>query len=118
MSSQIDMESILVDFYKNLYSKDNLDLRIQESLIDDLEFVLSDFERDSCEGEFTKDELFAALGGLQTWKSPGSDGLPTEFYKVFWQDLGDILVLVLNENFRIGILTDSQREGLLRLLYK
>ena len=118
MSSQIDMESILVDFYKNLYSKDNLDLRVQESLIGDLEFALSDSERDSCEGEFIKDELFAALGGLQTGKSPRSDGLPTEFYKVFWQDLGDILVLVLNENFLIGILTDSQREGLLRLLYK
>ena len=118
VSSQIDMESILVDFYKNLYSKDNLDLRVQKSLIGDLEFVLSDSEQDSCEGEFTKDELFAALGGLQTGKSPGSDGLPTEFYKVFWQDLGDILVLVLNENFRIGILNDSQREGLLRLVYK
>ena len=118
VSSQIDMESILVDFYKNLYSKDNLDLRVQESLIGDLEFVLCDSERDSCEGEFTKDELFAALGGLQTGKSPRSDGNPTEFYKVFWQDFDDILVLVLNENFRIGILTDSQREGLLRLLYK
>ena len=63
-------------------------------------------------------EVFRLGGGLQTGKSPGSDGLPTEFYKVFSQDLGDILVLVLNENFPIGILTDSQREGLLRLLYK
>ena len=107
-----------MDFYKNLYSKDNLDLSVQESLINDLEFVLSDSERHSYKGEFTKDELFAAMGGLQTGKSPGSDGLPTEFYKVFWQDLGDILVLVLNENFRIVILTDSQHEGLMRLLYK
>ena len=77
-----------MDFCKNLYSKDNLDLRVKESLIDDLEFVLSDSERDSCEGEFTKDELFAALGGFQTGKSPGSDGLPTEFYKVFWRYFG------------------------------
>ena len=99
VSFQIDMESILVDSYNNLYSKDNLDLRVQESLIGDLEFVLSDSERDSCEGEFTKDELFLALGGLQTGKSPGSDGLPTEFYNVFRQDLGDILALVLNEKF-------------------
>ena len=112
--SQTDMESILVDFYKNLFSKDNLDLHVQQSLIDDLEFTLSDSERVSCEGDLTKDELFMALGGLQTGKSPGSDGLPTEFYKAFWQDLGD----VLNERFHTGILTDSQPEGLLRLLYK
>ena len=117
-SSQTDMESILIDFYKNLFSKDNLDLHVQQSLIDDLEFTLSDSERVSCEGDLTKDELFMALGGLQTGKSPGSDGLPTEFYKAFWQDLGDVLVLVLNERFHTGILTDSQREGLLRLLYK
>ena len=110
------MESILVDFYKNLFSKDNLYLHVQQSLIDDLEFTLSDSERVSCEGDLTKDELFMALGGLQTGKSPGSDGLPTEFYKAFWQDLGDVLVLVLNERFHTGILTDSQREDLLRLL--
>ena len=101
-----------------MYSKDSLDLHVQESLIEDLDLFLCDSERDSCEGELTKDELFAALGGLQTGKSPGSDGLPTEFYKAFWQDLNDVLLLVLNENFRLGILTDSQRESLLRLLYK
>ena len=33
-SSQTDMESILVHFYKNLFSKDNLDLHVQQSLID------------------------------------------------------------------------------------
>ena len=87
-------------------------------IIGDLEFTLSDSERVSCERDLTKDELFVALGSLQTGKSPGSDGLPTEFYKAFWQDLGDGLVLVLNERFHIGILSDSQREGLLRLLYK
>ena len=112
------MESILVDFYKELYAKDSLDLQTQESLIGDSEFSLTASESESCEGELTKGELFAALGGLQTGNAPSSDGLPTEFYKAFWKDLGDLLVIVLNENFRLGVLTDSQREGLLRLLYK
>ena len=100
-SSQDEMEAILVDFYKVLYAKDNLDLQAQENLIDDLELSLSTSERDSCEGDLTKEELFAALGGLQTGKAPGSDGLPTEFYIAFWEDLGDVLVTVLNENFRL-----------------
>ena len=117
-SSQADVESILVDFYKELYAKDSLDLQTQESLIGDSEFSLTASESESCEGELTKGELFAALGGLQTGNAPSSDGLPTEFYKAFWKDLGDLLVIVLNENFRLGVLTDSQREGLLRLLYK
>ena len=96
------MESILTDFCKDLYTKDNLYLQMQESLIGDLEFSLTASKSESCEGEFTKEELFTALGGLQTGKAPGSDGLPTEFYKGFWGDLGNVLVTVLNENFRLG----------------
>ena len=117
-TAQADIESIFVDFYNSLFTKDVLDMQVETELIDDLEFSLSDFECDSCEGEITKDELFLALKGLQTGKSPGSDGLPTEFYLAFWDDLGDILVLVLNENYHLGSLTDSQRESLLCLLYK
>lgn len=105
----------MVDFYKNLFTKDNLDLQVQTDLIDDLEFSLSDFDRESCEGEITKDELFLALKGLQTGKSPGSDGLHTEFYLAFWSDLGDVLVSVLNENYRLRSLTDSQARGSLAL---
>ena len=93
-------------------------MQVQTELIDDLELSLTDSERASCEGLFTKDELFSALQGHQTGKSPGSDGLPTEFYLAFWDNLGDVLVLVLNKRHRLGVLTDSQRESLLRLLYK
>ena len=115
---QEDLESILVDFYTSLFSKDTLDMEIQSELINDLEFSLTDFEREQCEGLFTKEELLSALQGLQTGKSPGSDGLPTEFYLAFWDSLSDSLVQVYNERFRLGILADSQREGLLRLIHK
>ena len=49
-------------------------------------------------------ELFSALGRHQTGKSPGSDELPMEFYLAFWDDLGDVLVDVLNDN-RLGVLS-------------
>ena len=118
-TSQSDIEGVFVDFYRDLFAKDDsIDMQIQTDLIDDLEYSLTDIERDSCEGLFTKDELFSALKGLQTGKSPGSDGLPTEFYLAFWDDLGDFLVLVLNERYRLGVLRYNQRESLLRLLYK
>jgi len=67
---------------------------------------------------FTKDELFSALKGLQTGKLPASDSLPTEFYLAFWDELGAFLVLVLKERYHLSVLSDSQREGLLHLLYK
>ena len=79
---------------------------------------MSDAEREQCEGLFTKDELFAALKGLQTGKSPSSDGLPIEFYSAFWDLLCDPLLSVLNDCFRVGSLCLSQREALLRLIYQ
>lgn len=116
--SQVDLEAILVDFYSTLFSKDTLDMQVQTELIDDLDFSLNDLERDKCEGVFTKEELLSALQSLPTGKSPGSDGLPTEFYTAFWDSLGDYLVLIFNERFRLGVLTDSQRQALLRLVHK
>ena len=58
------------------------------------------------------------MKGLQTGKSPGSDGLPIEFYSAFWDILCDPLLSVLNDSFRIGSLCASQREALLRLIHK
>ena len=92
-----DIELILVDFYKALFSKDSLNMQIQNQIIDDLDLSLSDLEREQCEGLFTKDELSATLKGLQTGKSPGSNGLPVEFYLAFWDLLCDPLLSVLND---------------------
>lgn len=117
-SSQEDLESISVDFYTSLFSKDVIDMQVQTELIDDLEFSLTDSEREQCEDRFTKAELLSVLQGLQTGKSPGSDGLPTEFYLTFWDSLCDLLLQVFNERFRLGVISDSQREGLLHLIHK
>ena len=115
---QQDLENILTRFYQNLFTRDSLDMQIQTDIIDALEFSLTDYEREICEGLFTLNELSAALRGLQTGKTPGSDGLSTEFYLCFWDDLGELLLSVLNESFHAGSLAKSQYEGLLRLIYK
>ena len=81
---QADLEAVLVAFYTSQFSKDVFDLQIQTELIGDLEFSLTDIERASCEGLFTKKELWESLKGLRTGKSPRSDGLPPEFYLAFF----------------------------------
>ena len=51
-------------------------------------------------------------------KTPGSDGLPCEFYKVFWNDLAEILLNALNFSFETGQLSISQRRGIVKLIPK
>ena len=117
-ASPDDLEAILADFYTSLYSKDNVDLQVQQQLINDLDRSLSSFEREACERPLSTSELLTAAQGLQTGKSRGSDGLPVEFYLTFWDGLAKPLLAVLNEALDAGSLSASQRESLVRLIYK
>ncbi len=55
---------------------------------------------------------------MQPGKSPGIDGLPVEFFKVFWSVLGEDLLEVLNDSFVKGLLPLSCRRAVLTLLPK
>ena len=50
--------------------------------------------------------------------SPGSDGLPMEFYVAFWDLLDGDLVNVFNASLETGLLPLSQREALIALIFK
>ena len=53
------------------------------------------------------------LRGIQNnepGKSPGTDGLPAEFYKVFWKDVSPFLIRCLNKSY--------QRRGIISLIPK
>ena len=43
----------------------------------------------------------------------GTDGLPCEFYKVFWKDVAEILINSFNYSNEIGKLSISQRRGII-----
>ena len=51
-------------------------------------------------------------------KSPGLDGISTEFYQAFWPLLGNLLTEVFNESYEHGHLPDSQRKAVLSLIHK
>jgi hypothetical protein len=51
-------------------------------------------------------------------KSPGLDGLPMEFYIVFFHDIADLLINSYNYSFSQGIMSASQRNGVITLLPK
>jgi hypothetical protein len=44
-------------------------------------------EKESCEGMISEEECAKAIKSMQNGKSLGTDGLPVEFYKIFWKNI-------------------------------
>ena len=80
--------------------------------------VLSNEERDSIEGLLTELECLNALKDMEPDKSPGTDGLPSEFYQFFWSDVSKPLLEAFNYGFEIGQLSISQKRGIIKLIPK
>ena len=80
--------------------------------------MLSETDAFSCEGLLTENECFRAVHSMPNNKAPGCDGLSPEFYKCFWPDLKNVLIDSLNDGYYKGELSQSQRQGILTLLFK
>ena len=99
-------------FYENLFSSCDTFLSSDH---DDLFFVeannskLTEHEQKECEGPLTEVECFTSLKTMKANKSPRSDGLPAEFYNVFWKDIWQYLWNALNTSFIKGRLSITQR---------
>ena len=59
-----------------------------------------DLQKESWEGILKLQKCLEALKPKDTNKSPGLDGLPAEFYKVFWQDIHTYLIHALNAGYK------------------
>jgi hypothetical protein len=109
------------DFYATLYS-DKVSVSDRNAsmpyLCHNVSAQLSSEEKMFCDQSLTVDELGAALKILSNGKAPGIDGLPTEFFKMFWDDLKDVFLDVLNESFHKGVLPESMRMSVIALIYK
>ena len=79
--------------YRQLYSScspQELWWYVREHLLSRRNTVMLDEQgQNECEGLLTEVE---SLKSMESNKSPGSDGLPAEFYKVFWNDVHHYLL--------------------------
>lgn len=84
--SDIDeMLHVWREFYSKLFSREQTDEVSHDPFLDCLERRLSSAASLSCEGFLTVEECFSALTSMSSNKTPGIDGLPKEFYTVFWE---------------------------------
>ena len=65
-----------------------------------------------------EEECTNALKDFDNNKTPGTDGLPAEFYRFFWPDICHDLLTSYNFASQHGMLSISQRRGIISLIPK
>jgi len=118
-STRILKEEML--FYKELYAATIVDLENDET-----QFFfkqqnipkLSTEMSNQCEGIISFKECENILKTFKLNKAPGNDGLTIEFYKRFWNEIGECLVESFNYSYKYGELSSSQRQAVITLLDK
>ena len=71
-----------------------------------------------CEGAITECELLKALSSIEYDKSPGNDGIKKEFYIKFWDVVKEPLCTSIQQSFKEGKLSTSQKQAIIKLIEK
>ena len=79
---------------------------------------LSEEQKQSCEGDISLEEIKSILESFQNNKSPGNDGIPIEFYKTCWNLISDSFIECVNESFKFGEISNTQRKAVITLIEK
>ena len=109
-------------FYEDLYSS-KLKCTSDNELLDEY-FLKNDIPKlddelkNMCEQPLTIEECGKALKQLENNKSPGADGLTTNFYKFFWPDIKNLIYDSYLESQKSGNLSYYQKLGILNIMPK
>lgn len=107
-------------FYKSLYEAQSDQIEHNLTNCDFLQNLkqLDDTSKAFCEQALTVEELALNLRQLPNNKSPGCDGLGTEFYKFFWKDIKQLVFESYMYSFDVGTLSLDQRRAILNIIPK
>ena len=100
------------NFYRKLYSKVN---GITFQMKEKPEYTLSEINKIELDKEITLEELSIALKQTKRNKSPGIDGIPADFYKVFFPKLKCLLLDAFKESLALQRIYPSGRRGIISL---
>lgn len=116
-TNQNDILDEAESYYRKLYNKQDTQ-QSRLNFFDDSIDKLNDTDKQTCEGLLTESECTKALKDMKNNKSPGSDGITVEFYKMFWNVLKHHYINSINYSFQNGSLTDLQKQSIITLLPK
>ncbi len=102
-------------FYEKLYTSDE---NVKFNILNQNDPKISDLDKNLVDKDITMDDLKYALQQMPNNKTPGCDGLPAEFYKVFWNKIKDVLYEAIIYAYHSGEMHISARRGIITLIPK
>ncbi len=118
MLNPSDIRKRAVGFYKNLYRSEYVtEVDVESTFLSSLP-KMSKEGNAVLSGALSLGELYKALQGMESGKAPGIDGLPVDFYKSFWAELGADLLQVLSDSLSKGMLPLSCRRAVITRIPK
>ena len=106
-------------FYQNLYSSQIKDLECTEYIQQiDVEKCLTNEQSTSLDRVLTLEEFDPVIKEMKENRSPGSDGIPIEFYKVFWQQIKDLYYEMIMDSQVKGTFPASMNTAIITLIHK
>ncbi|XP_021774657.1 uncharacterized protein LOC110738567 [Chenopodium quinoa] len=119
VSNAGDIRSVVLDFYKLLYSRNSDRSSVSQFPWDSLHLPsLSDGHRQSLLAPFSAEDIRQAMFSIANGKSPGPDGFTSAFFKTYWTEVGDHVVNVVQFFFVHGYLLKDWNRTFLVFLPK
>ena len=107
-----------VKFYTNLFSSEGWNRNSADKLLENVDTNLTNEEKEDLECPITETELWKCIKQLKKNKSPGEDGIISEFYQIYWNTIKTEFTKLIKEILDSEKLPHSQSKGILTLLYK
>ncbi len=105
-------------FYKNLYRQNGINpmshIKIPQNPFQTVK-IYQNWKKNKTN---SVTEILKSLIDLHNGKTPGTDGLPTEFYKCFWMDIKLLLVQSIHPCYVSWQIINRTKRGIITLLSK
>ena len=109
----------MCSFYEKLYTSKNINDVDIDNYISNIEIPsLSHVDKEYCDEFPTLEECRDAVFNMKANKSPGLDGIPSEFYKCMWDSIKTVFYDALKEIYDRNEMSFSQRLSVISLLHK
>ena len=115
-----NIQQVQQDFYKDLYTSQNIPHEEDKfnEFLNCLTQKLTEEEKEELEKDISIHEMEKAIQLMPNNKSPGLDGIPIEFYKKYWNLIGEEVHSTITTELDEGELSTSQKRTAITLIYK